>query len=178
MTASWSALVWPATEWRDSLVTGSNVYPVKGYSITVDLRDAASRAGAPHVSLLDDSAKIVCSRLGDRLRVAGTAEFNGDNRDIRADRIAPLTEWVETLFPTVSTEYAQPWAGLRPMTPSMMPRVGRGRSPGVYYNTGHGHLGWTLAAATAHLVADSVALGRRGSAPSRSAKRRPEFAAE
>lgn len=70
-----------------------NIYPVKGYSITVHLDDAASRAAAPHVSLLDDATKLVTSRLGpDRFRVAGTAEFNGENRDIRADRIRPLVD--------------------------------------------------------------------------------------
>ncbi|MGR3492693.1 MAG: D-amino acid dehydrogenase [Shimia sp.] len=135
-----------------------NIYPVKGYSITVHLRDAASQAAAPRVSLLDDATKIVASRLGtDRYRVAGTAEFAGANRDIRADRIAPLVRWVEELFPGISTEEITPWAGLRPMTPSMMPRVGRGRSDRVFYNTGHGHLGWTLSAATAELVAADVA---------------------
>lgn len=130
-----------------------NVYPVKGYSITVNLPDAVSQAGAPTVSLLDDKAKIVTSRLGrDRFRVAGTAEFNGANRDIRNDRIQPLTKWVETHFPEVSTENVVPWAGLRPMMPNMMPRVGKGRNPRVFYNTGHGHLGWTLSAATADLI--------------------------
>lgn len=134
-----------------------NVYPVKGYSITVNLEDAPSRAGAPRVSLLDDAAKIVTSRLGEgRLRVAGTAEFGGFDRDIRADRIRPLVGWVERHFPSVSTESVAPWAGLRPMTPSMMPRVGRGRHEAVFYNTGHGHLGWTLSAATAQTVAGVV----------------------
>jgi len=135
-----------------------NIYPVKGYSITVNLPDAVSQAAAPHVSLLDDKAKIVTSRLGvDRFRVAGTAEFNGENRDIRADRVKPLTDWVETHFPDVSTESCVPWAGLRPMMPNMMPRVGRGRSERVFYNTGHGHLGWTLSAATADLIGGTVA---------------------
>ncbi|MCL4125971.1 UNVERIFIED_CONTAM: hypothetical protein GTU68_023373 [Idotea baltica] len=135
-----------------------NVYPVKGYSITVQMDDEDSRAAAPWVSLLDDKAKIVTSRLGpNRFRVAGTAEFNGYNKDIRDDRVEPLVKWVENLFPDVSTEHAVPWAGLRPMMPNMMPRVGAGKSSGVFYNTGHGHLGWTLAAATAELVADAVA---------------------
>lgn len=135
-----------------------NIYPVKGYSITVEMADAASRAAAPHVSLLDEGAKIVTSRLGDnRLRVAGTAEFNGENRDIRADRIRPLVEWTEKMFPRISTERVTPWAGLRPMMPDMMPRVRAGRRPGVFYNTGHGHLGWTLAAATAEMIAEAVA---------------------
>jgi D-amino-acid dehydrogenase len=137
-----------------------NVYPVKGYSITVDLADQASQNGAPWVSLLDENAKIVTSRLGtDRLRIAGTAEFAGENRDIRMDRIAPLTSWLRRRFPGVSTEAVVPWAGLRPMTPTMVPRVGPGRRPGVFYNTGHGHLGWTLCAITAEMVATDVAKG-------------------
>ncbi len=142
-----------------------NVYPVKGYSITVNLLDAASQAAAPQVSLLDDETKLVTSRLGvDRFRVAGTAEFNGYNGDIRADRVRPLVDWVNQCFPGVSTRQVVPWAGLRPMMPDMMPRVGRGRRANVFYNTGHGHLGWTLSAGTADLVADLVhgqALGQR-----------------
>lgn len=138
-----------------------NVYPVKGYSVTVHLDDAESRAAAPQVSLVDDTVKLVCSRLGDnRLRVAGTAEFHGFNRDIRADRIAPLTDWVHHNFPEVSTRNITPWAGLRPMMPDLMPRVGPGKAPGVFYNTGHGHLGWTLCAATADMVAASIAAAR------------------
>lgn len=133
-----------------------NVYPVKGYSITVDL-DETSAASAPWVSLLDEKAKIVTSRLGaSRFRVAGTAEFNGTNYDIRADRIKPLTAWVKANFPEVCTRNTTPWAGLRPMMPNMMPRLGAGRNPRVFYNTGHGHLGWTLSAATAEIVANTV----------------------
>ena len=135
-----------------------NVYPVKGYSITVNLNDPASQAGAPMVSLLDDKAKIVTSRLGaDRFRIAGTAEFNGLNKDIRNDRVKPLIDWCQTHFPDVSTEHVVPWAGLRPMMPNMMPRVGAGQGAGVFYNTGHGHLGWTLSAATAELIGAQVA---------------------
>ncbi len=133
-----------------------NVYPVKGYSITVHLDDAASQQAAPWVSLLDERAKIVTSRLGrDRFRVAGTAEFNGANRDIRADRIEPLLRWVRQSF-DVDTSRVVPWAGLRPMMPDMMPRVRRGKRSGVYYNTGHGHLGWTLSAATAHHIVETI----------------------
>jgi D-amino-acid dehydrogenase len=135
-----------------------NVYPVKGYSITVMLNDEQSQAAAPNVSLLDDETKLVTSRLGaDRFRVAGTAEFNGFNRDIRADRIRPLVDWVNQCFPGVSTRRVEPWAGLRPMMPDMLPRVGPGRLPNVFYNTGHGHLGWTLSAITAHQLAGHVA---------------------
>ena len=134
-----------------------NIYPVKGYSITVNLNDEASRQAAPTVSLLDDATKLVTSRLGDsRFRVAGTAEFNGHDMDIRADRIRPLVRWVEQCFPGVSTKSVVPWAGLRPMMPSMLPRVGRGRLPTVFYNTGHGHLGWTLSAVTAEMVAGTI----------------------
>jgi len=140
-----------------------NVYPVKGYSITVHLDDDASVNGAPWVSLLDESAKIVTSRLGaDRFRVAGTAEFNGYNRDIRADRIDPLVRWTRQNF-RVDTDRVTPWAGLRPMMPNMMPRVFKGRHSRVFYNTGHGHLGWTLSAATAESLAAlvSAAFGLR-----------------
>ena len=134
-----------------------NIYPVKGYSVTVHLNDEASQASAPWVSLLDDKAKVVSSRLGcNRLRIAGTAEFNGYNRDIRQDRIDPLLKWCETYFPGVSTEEVTPWAGLRPMMPNMLPRVGAGSKAGVFYNTGHGHLGWTLSAATAEILGDAV----------------------
>lgn len=139
-----------------------NVYPVKGYSITVNLPDEASQQAAPTVSLLDDETKLVTSRLGlDRFRVAGTAEFNGANRDIRADRIRPLIEWVNRCFPGVNTRHVVPWAGLRPMLPNMMPRVGAGRRPNVFYNTGHGHLGWTLSAITAETVAEQVLQAQR-----------------
>ncbi|MCO4055743.1 MAG: D-amino acid dehydrogenase [Bosea sp.] len=131
-----------------------NVYPVKGYSITVSLPEPEDQKAAPWVSLLDDKAKIVTSRLGPtRFRVAGTAEFNGINKDIRAERIDPLVTWCRMHFPGMSTRQAVPWAGLRPMMPDMMPRVMRGSNPRVFYNTGHGHLGWTLSAATADSVA-------------------------
>ena len=145
-----------------------NVYPVKGYSITVNMPDAESQAAAPQVSLLDDETKLVTSRLGaDRFRVAGTAEFNGFNLDIRADRIAPLVRWVNECFPGIDTRKVVPWAGLRPMMPDMLPRVGAGKKANVFYNTGHGHLGWTLSAITAHQLAGHVAqtLGTQVSVP-------------
>lgn len=143
-----------------------NVYPVKGYSITVHLDDAQSQASAPQVSLLDDATKLVTSRLGlTRFRVAGTAEFNGFNKDIRADRIQPLVDWVAQCFPGISTRQFTPWAGLRPMMPNMLPKVGQGKAPNVFYNTGHGHLGWTLSAATAVSVANDVVAARDARAP-------------
>ncbi|WP_133775046.1 D-amino acid dehydrogenase [Enterovirga rhinocerotis] len=134
-----------------------NIYPVKGYSITVQLYSDRSQEAAPYVSILDDATKIVSSRLGrDRFRVAGTAEFNGYNRDIRHDRIEPLIRWTREQFPEIQTDRVIAWSGLRPMMPDMLPRVGPGKRPGIFYNTGHGHLGWTLCAATAEMAAASV----------------------
>lgn len=142
-----------------------NIYPVKGYSITVQLDDDKSKAAAPQVSLLDDETKLVSSRLGEgRFRVAGTAEFNGFDRNIRADRIEPLVSWVKSCFPGVSTRQVIPWAGLRPMMPDMMPHVCQGSKPNVFYNTGHGHLGWTLGAITAVKLSELVSLWQKQTA--------------
>ncbi len=142
-----------------------NIYPVKGYSITVQLDDDKSKAAAPQVSLLDDETKLVSSRLGEgRFRVAGTAEFNGFDRNIRADRIEPLVSWVKSCFPGVSTRQVIPWAGLRPMMPDMMPRVCEGSKPNIFYNTGHGHLGWTLGAITAVKLSELVSLWQKQTA--------------
>jgi len=153
-----------------------NIYPVKGYSITVQLDDEKSKAAAPQVSLLDDATKLVSSRLGEgRFRVAGTAEFNGFDRNIRADRIEPLISWVKACFPDVSTRQVIPWAGLRPMMPDMMPRVCQGSRPNVFYNTGHGHLGWTLGAITAVKLSELVSLWQTqtATASSRSSLAKP-----
>lgn len=136
-----------------------NVYPVKGYSITVNLMTDEDQHAAPWTSLLDDNAKLVTSRLGqDRFRVAGTAEFAGINRDISWQRIEPMIEWCRIHFPGMSTRQSVPWAGLRPMMPNMMPHVAQGRNPRVFYNTGHGHLGWTLSAATADAISALVSM--------------------
>ena len=113
-----------------------NIYPVKGYSITIDLKDELSKSCAPSVSLIDQPVKIVASRLGNRFRVAGTAELAGINTDIRQNRIRPLLDWVEKYFPNVSTETYTPWAGLRPMTPNMMPITSESRMKGVFYHAG------------------------------------------
>ena len=120
------------------------VYPVKGYSITID----CDSKYLPNVSLLDDQAKIVTATFKDRLRVAGTAEITGHNYDIRRDRIEPLLNWVKTNFPEIDRRKYTQWACLRPMTPNMMPITCKSKMKGVYYHFGHGHLGWTLAPAT------------------------------
>lgn len=145
-----------SAKFAQSLGDSIDVYPVKGYSITIEL-DEDSAKHAPKVSLLDDEAKIVTSRLGNRFRVAGTAEFTGENYDIRRDRIEPLLKWVHTNFPKIKTDNYSQWACLRPMTPNMMPivRVSQ-KIPNVFYNTGHGHLGWTLAPATAKKIVGMI----------------------
>ena len=130
-----------------------DIYPVKGYSITINKPEVA-----PWTSMLDDEAKIVTARLGeDRLRVAGTAEFNGYNTDIIQKRIKPLIDWSEKIFPGINTENITPWAGLRPMTPNMMPIVRQStKTRRVFYNTVHGHLGWTLSAYTAKDIVEQI----------------------
>jgi len=138
-----------------------SIYPVKGYSITLQV-SRAQRESAPWVGLVDDADKVVSSRLGaERYRVAGFAEINGLNRDIRQSAIQALMQWVERCHPALDTSRFAPWAGLRPMTPNLVPRVGAGKHQGIYYNTGHGHLGWTLCAATSEIVADMIEEGRR-----------------
>ncbi len=146
-----------STKIASSIGDSISVYPVKGYSITINL-DEESQKFAPHVSLLDDEAKIVTARLGNRFRVAGTAELDGEDYDIRKDRIKPLLDWVHTNFPQINTHDYTSWACLRPMTPDMMPIVKQStKNPKVYYHTGHGHLGWTYAPATAKLLSELIA---------------------
>ena len=129
-----------------------NIYPVKGYSITVN----NPGVNAPNVSLLDDEKKIVCSRLGEkRLRIAGLAELNGYNLDIIQKRIRPLISWCNQMFPDINTKDIKPWAGLRPMTPNMLPIFKKSIEKRIWINTGHGHLGWTLSAYTANSLVNS-----------------------
>jgi D-amino-acid dehydrogenase len=131
-----------------------NIYPAKGYSATFDVTDPAA---APRVSLTDEECKLVFSRLGDTLRVAGTAELAGHRRDLNLVRCEALTRRTSALFPG-ACDYTRPrfWTGLRPLTPSNVPYVGATRIRGLYLNTGHGTLGWTLAAGTGQLIADAV----------------------
>jgi D-amino-acid dehydrogenase len=138
----------------NSIDDSLGIYPVKGYSITINNVDPKY---LPRVSLLDDQAKIVTSTLGNRFRVAGTAELTGENYDIRRDRIQPLLDWVHTNFPDINTHDYTQWACLRPMTPNMMPVVRQSnRKSKVFYHAGHGHLGWTLSPATAKQVVELI----------------------
>lgn len=134
-----------------------DIYPVKGYSITIDLGNSGVK-NVPKVSLLDDQAKIVTSTLGDRFRVAGTAELAGENYDIRRDRIEPLLNWVHANFPKIDTSNYSSWTCLRPMTANMMPMVRASKHKDIYYHTGHGHLGWTLSPATSQKLIELISL--------------------
>ena len=133
-----------------------NIYPLKGYSITIDLADAASRLHAPKVSLLDDQYKLVASRLGQRLRIAGIAELDDYNVDINPKRVAYLKQWVRAFMPEISINQYTEWAGLRPATPSNLPYVGNMYHQRLWLNTGHGTLGWTAAMATAETVCNAI----------------------
>jgi D-amino-acid dehydrogenase len=136
------------------------VYPLKGYSITLPLAED-SLGAAPSVSLTDEAAKIVVSRLGNRLRAAGTAELNGYDTDINATRCEAIVKRIRQLFPRLAPA-GEPsfWTGLRPATPDNVPLIGRTRLRNLYLNTGHGTLGWTLACGSARVLADLVS-GRR-----------------
>lgn len=131
------------------------VYPAKGYSATIPL---APGDDAPTVSLTDDGRKLVFSRLGERLRVAGTAEFAGYDTSLNDVRCQVLLKRTAELFPTVGRPAnVEFWAGLRPATPSNVPLIGATRLSNLYVNAGHGTLGWTMACGTGKLLADIVA---------------------
>ncbi|WP_442777007.1 D-amino acid dehydrogenase [Sphaerotilus montanus] len=130
------------------------IYPAKGYSVTMPVKDAAM---AHQVSLTDDEYKLVFSRLGDRLRIAGTAELNGYSRDLNRVRCEAIVRRTEQLFPGAGdTAQAQFWTGLRPATPSNVPIIGQSRVPNLFLNTGHGTLGWTHACGSGKSVARIV----------------------
>ena len=142
------------------------VYPLKGYSITLPL-GAAQPRDAPSVSLTDEAHKIVISRLGDRLRAAGTAELTGYDTSVNPARCEAIVKRVRELFPRLArVEEIETWAGLRPATPSNVPLIGRTRVRNLFLNTGHGTLGWTLACGSGRALADLVS-GRRPEVPFR-----------
>ena len=126
--------------------------PVKGYSATLQLQEASP---GPTVSLTDDEHRLVFSRLGDRLRVAGTAEFSGYDLEMNRVRCAALMRRTRQLFPELRVVgEPQFWCGLRPATPSNVPIIGRTRYANLWLNTGHGTLGWTMACGSAAALAD------------------------
>jgi D-amino-acid dehydrogenase len=134
------------------------VYPAKGYSMTVDVGE---HGGAPMVSLTDLAWKIVITRLGNRLRVAGTAELSGYGMALDAVRCEALKRRTFELFPdagdAASIRY---WTGLRPATPSNVPLIGPTRYRNLWLDTGHGTLGWTMACGSGRALADAIA-GRK-----------------
>jgi D-amino-acid dehydrogenase len=132
------------------------VYPLKGYSVTLPL-GPAELASAPSVSLSDEAHKIVISRLGERLRAAGTAELAGYDTSVDALRCAAIARRIRQLFPQLGALPAmENWCGLRPATPSNVPLVGRTRLRNLYLDTGHGTLGWTLACGSGRALADLI----------------------
>jgi D-amino-acid dehydrogenase len=134
------------------------VYPVKGYSITVPITDAS---GAPESTVMDESHKVAVTRLGDRIRVGGTAELAGYTLKLHEARRHTLEHVVTDLFPRGGdVARAEFWCGLRPMTPDGTPVVGATRLPNLYLATGHGTLGWTMAAGTGRVLADVIS-GRK-----------------
>ncbi|PRC92113.1 D-amino acid dehydrogenase [Solimicrobium silvestre] len=130
------------------------LYPGKGYSATYAIKNPDA---APTISLIDDGFKLVTSRLGDRLRVAGTCELNGYTRDLNDTRCAALTRRTRELFPD-ACDYENPiyWAGLRPLTPSNVPYIGKTKISNLFLNTGHGTLGWTMGCGSGQAIADIV----------------------
>lgn len=131
-----------------------NIYPAKGYSATVKVLDADR---APQVSLTDDEFKLVFSRYEDTLRIAGTAELNGYDRNLNMQRCHAITRRVEQLFPgATDTSNAQFWTGLRPATPSNLPYIGKSKVGKLFLNTGHGTLGWTHGCGSGKAIADII----------------------
>jgi D-amino-acid dehydrogenase len=140
------------------------IYPVKGYSLTMTAQE-----GAPHVSLTDESRRVVISRLGMQLRAAGIADVVGYDTGIDKKRADTVLDALRILFPSLPIERPDYWAGLRPMTPDCGPILGQGRQKRIYWrnvylNTGHGSLGWTMACGSAALIADLIG-GRTPSLP-------------
>jgi D-amino-acid dehydrogenase len=130
------------------------VYPVKGYSITLPITDAG---GAPESTVMDETHKVAVTRLGDRIRVGGTAELAGYNLELREARRRTLMHVVGDLFPDGGDlGRAEFWCGLRPMTPDGTPIVGGTALPNLFLAAGHGTLGWTMAAGTARVISDVI----------------------
>lgn len=130
------------------------IYPVKGYSLTYPV---GTWNGAPMVPFADDTRKVGIVRIGDRVRVAGTAEFTGHDTALNAHRIDALRRYFLGLFPDYPDPSAgDPWTGLRPMTPDGIPYLGETPIRGLYLNTGHGHLGWTMSSGSAKAIAHLI----------------------
>ncbi|MEC7728525.1 MAG: D-amino acid dehydrogenase [Pseudomonadota bacterium] len=131
-----------------------NIYPAKGYSITVPVKNEEA---AFNISLTDDEYKLVYSRLGDRMRVAGTAELNGYSRKLNYTRCRAIVRRTAEVMPEAGYwDQAEFWTGLRPATPSNVPYIGKSHFANLYLNTGHGTLGWTHSCGSAAALADII----------------------
>ncbi|MGM4983649.1 MULTISPECIES: D-amino acid dehydrogenase [Rhizobium] len=133
------------------------VYPVKGYSLTIPITDASR---APESTVMDETYKIAITRLGDRIRVGGMAEISGYTNDLGLPRRRTLEHSVTDLFPGGDVAKASFWSGLRPMTPDGTPVIGPTNIKGLFLNTGHGTLGWTMSSGSARVISDLVS-GRK-----------------
>ena len=147
-----------STELAKPLGIDLMIYPGKGYSATYAITNPDA---APTVSLTDDGYKLVVSRLGDRLRVAGTCELNGYSRDLNTTRCEAITRRTRELFPN-ACDYDHPvyWTGLRPLTPSNVPYIGKTKFSNLFLNTGHGTLGWTMGCGSGRAIAEIIS-GRK-----------------
>ena len=141
-----------SAQWAKLLGQTLRIYPAKGYSVTLPV---INEAASYNVSLTDDEYKLVFSRLGNRLRIAGTAELGGYNTDLNLVRCQAIVRRVRQLFPDMTDgQGAQFWTGLRPATPSNVPYIGRSKTSNLFLNTGHGTLGWTHACGSGAAIAD------------------------
>lgn len=145
-------------KWMRRLGQPIAVYPIKGYSITVPITDAEK---APVSTVMDETYKVAITRLGDRIRVGGTAEISGYDLRLHESRRKTLEHSVTDLFPgSGDVAAASFWCGLRPMTPDGPPIIGASKYPNLYLNTGHGTLGWTMACGSGRVLADIIS-GRK-----------------
>jgi D-amino-acid dehydrogenase len=134
------------------------IYPLKGYSLTLDTRGATSAASTPRISVTDSAYKVVYALLGEQLRIAGMADIAGYNTTLDPVRVELLIEQARAVFPEAGDYRAglDPWCGLRPATPRGTPIIGASPIDNLYLNAGHGALGWTLACGCARVVSDLV----------------------
>lgn len=162
---SFDAVVLAAAAWSVPLAASAGlsvpVKPVKGYSLTLPRQGPDGIDHAPRIPVVDPRLHMAVTPVGDnRVRVAGTAEFTGFDLHVRPERVANLTRLVTRLYPqylaALPANAAEPWTGLRPMSPDGVALIGATRLPGLYLNTGQGHTGWTVAAASGHLLACAV----------------------
>ena len=141
-------------QWSKLLGQTLRIYPAKGYSVTLPV---INEAASYNVSLTDDEYKLVFSRFGDRLRIAGTAELNGYSTDLNLKRCEAIVRRTRQLFPDMTDgQNAQYWTGLRPATPSNVPYIGTSKTSNLFLNTGHGTLGWTHSCGSGAAIADIV----------------------